>query len=82
MNRNRPLFLCEYLLAEKDKDGLKAKQFTPIGIESRHGQSRHGTSLEEYSGKIIIKSIVFLSSSSTFTRSEPYSFSRLFAQIQ
>ena len=49
LNRNRPLFLCEYLLAEKDKDGLKAKNSTPIGIESRHGQSRHGTSLEEYS---------------------------------
>lgn len=43
LRRHRPLFLCEYLLAERDGDGVKAKDATPISSSSMHGRS-----LDEY----------------------------------
>ena len=43
LSRHRPLFLCEYLLAERDEDGVRARDSIPIGASSRHGHS-----LEEY----------------------------------
>ncbi len=42
LDRNRPLFLCEYLLAEKDGDEIKARNSMDINV-SRHSMnlSRH-----------------------------------------
>jgi len=39
LNRFRPLFLCEYLLASKDGHGIKPQNSLPIGSSSHHQRS-------------------------------------------
>ena len=49
LDRNRPLFLCEYLLADKDGDDVKARNSLSMSVSlSHHSLSRHSITLSRH----------------------------------
>lgn len=69
LDRNRPLFLCEYLLADKDGDDIKAQNSLSMSVSiSHHSLSHHSITLSRHglANHSITQSLQSILNSSTY----------------